>query len=800
MAPKNGSRRRATLATWVGSVVCAVGICGTVGGTASAVGSAASGDGSVEVPLHSVTTDLTLVGASSAGVAVQQSPVIRDVDSNGAVYTGALGGTLTRDPVINAALTYRFPGQVSVHGVVGDSVGWSEFAFGAGHQIYTAHRLDLTTGVDVEDGEMPLPEVFTGNGWLSANAGYLEPPTPGNPDGINWFHRPLVRYTPGGGTDGVMGSATLLDEGEDEVAIAADTASALVATADDEQTSPRLYHLDLISFGTGAVQRLLDTPEVISSVALSQDTLAWDTQAAGAARQIHQRSRTSSASTSYTETNAHADGASLALGSDGVGYLVDDPAGTFLRVVDGSSARRVDLPLGGSGLAAVGGAFLTATGGPVDTAGVYRIEGTTVTRAATVPSGVFRVQALAFSNSRLYYADWSKNDLPGLPVWRHTVSGEGTPELSAASLLTPRADTPEGPTGPQISFSAGRGVISVPGKSHRWRLIDRGVTTAFVQQRRVPTDYGPDFVDATAKTSGPYTLIGGQVFRADGELVYTEPRPGRSGGPDDLFGSTILYSRVTHHDRAEVWLVDARKGRRVLLNRQLCSDPVMVAIWADSVAWLNCAETAVTVQNLTTKTIRRVPSGSGDGYVNQLLLGEGTLVWLVNDGPRGLDLTTPTSTPVALTGPADAILLDDHRVARQLSAAAGAGVQLDRLPFAGAYRPRLIGRLGPLGFSPNADGRADAWRPQFDVTKPLSGATLRITQPRSGRVVRTLEGTAPDGSIRDLVWDGRTGAGATAATGTYRWTLSGAAADGDGPLISANGAMTITGTVELNRN
>jgi hypothetical protein len=198
--------------------------------------------------------------------------------------------------------------------------------------------------------------------------------------------------------------------------------------------------------------------------------------------------------------------------------------------------------------------------------------------------------------------------------------------------------------------------------------------------------------------------------------------------------------------------------------------------------------------------IRQIPTGLNGGAAGvQLTLGEGTAAWLSNEVTHAVDLTSAGSAPVTLAGRTRSMVLDDHRVARQLypaNRALPAPVRIEQLPFTARHRPRLIGTVALLGFTPNGDGKGDVWAPKFDVTKPLTKVSLRITASTTGRVVRTLTTTAPDGSLRGLSWDGRSDRGTKAAPGIYHWRLSGVAGDGDGSLIGANGGA-VSGSIEI---
>jgi len=150
---------------------------------------------------------------------------------------------------------------------------------------------------------------------------------------------------------------------------------------------------------------------------------------------------------------------------------------------------------------------------------------------------------------------------------------------------------------------------------------------------------------------------------------------------------------------------------------------------------------------------------------------------------------------VIMAGNAARIALDGHYLARTV--VDGGQVVVYRVPSAAKKRPRFIGTYAPSGFTPNGDGKADLWTPQFDASKPLRGVTLKILAIKSGKTLRTLTGTAPDGSVRDLTWDGLSGAGRKLPVAMYRWQLIATATDGDGALISASGGKTVSGTVKL---
>ncbi|HST80849.1 MAG TPA: hypothetical protein VLL08_03795 [Kineosporiaceae bacterium] len=751
---------------------------------------------SVPIPQHPVPATLTLLGASVDGVAVQQGAVT-DNPAWSPIYTGPEHTELKVRPLLDPTAT-SYPRTVL--GVTGKTVAWYENLQRAGSQPKAAHRMNLLTGKNQGyDGDIAKPGAFNGESWFSdAVLGHSDFPS-------NW-QRPLRQYHVGT-TDGEIVTDILIPNvaGISGVAMAADESAVLRATVGYGSDEKSHYYLDLVDLESKVVTRLLDTTEMISKVALTKDTIIWASTpedetpdgetsdgetSDGGPITINQRPRAGGPTTAYTETDENADVAHLVGSSVGVGYLVTEPAEpddpdsgptTVLRVVTDFTARDVYLPEGGSGLAAVDDRFLTATGGDQDVAGVYSIDGNLVSRVATVPSASFPPQQWSLSAGRFRYTDQSEPQEPGLPVWERTVTGDRRASFSREQRLTRTA-------GP-IAFSASRGVIAVPGYNGAWQLLDRGEVTAVIEALGTPN------------VSGPYTLIGGKVFRPDGERIYTEPTiDGMTAGRDDLFGSKVIYARIDAAEQAEIWLDDAEGDSHNKLDTipAGCGQDPQVSIWGELAAWASSCGTQITVRNLRTLRTRTVPAPNAG--VDRLFLSEGALTWSdVQD--HVLDLTSPSSVPVTLPDTSRLIAVDDHWVARDVRSRPGdlsPSLQMSPLPFSPAYPPRLIARYAPLGFTPNGDGHRDTWTPEFDLTKPVRAATLKITGYSRSKTLVTLKTTAPDGSVRGFSWDGLSSTGVQLPAGLYRWTLTGRARDGDGALIGTDGAGSAKGTVEIN--
>lgn len=98
------------------------------------------------------------------------------------------------------------------------------------------------------------------------------------------------------------------------------------------------------------------------------------------------------------------------------------------------------------------------------------------------------------------------------------------------------------------------------------------------------------------------------------------------------------------------------------------------------------------------------------------------------------------------------------------------------------------------GFSPNGDGRSDAWAMDVVVAAGTS-IRLDLRGPR-GTLVRNL--LAVEAGPRRLSWDARDGSGVSVPDGRYTWSLSGVDSAGQ-PLVTPSGATTYTGVVWLRR-
>jgi hypothetical protein len=444
------------------------------------------------------------------------------------------------------------------------------------------------------------------------------------------------------------------------------------------------------------------------------------------------------------------------------------------------------------GLAAAGSQFFVAVSGDArTTAGVYAIgAGSTATRVASVGPDRSTVQDVSLSAGRVTYTEFgsSAGDHPRSPVWHRPVTRDvrGRIVLGAEHTAAPGVAVPPSTDLPLISFSAGRGAVL---SGERYRLLDRGVQTAPLDGSTGPL-----------RSSGPFTVLGTRVFRADGTTAMVLNLP---LNPDhsDIFGSRVIYSSgsdVTVQDVAQ----PATRTNPVVVGRigtcdldRVCA--AAVAIRGSTVAW-TALDGTIMIRILPSAAVRVVhPVGTVAG----LRLSEGALTWFTRGTgaaatPRNrywlLDLRSPSSVPVAVPG-LQRVSVDDHLLA---GVGADGRLSVRALPFglSTRYPPRLIGVLAPASFSP--DG-VTTWAPQVDVTKPVRQVALTLR--RAGTVVRVLTGTGPDGSVRDLSWDGTDALGRPAPLGGYTWTLTAVGVDGEGFLTAADARSAVTGRLTVTR-
>ena len=753
---------RAVVAFLLGSAA----VAGHPVGAVAAVGRAVADQ--VRVPLPAASVALTLVGASAEGVAAAQG--VLPPYGNGAFLTGRVGGELTRSEVSGL---WEGPGSPVALGVVDRTLAWYTATSQAGHQVVAARRTDLVTGAVVGQSLPAAPQAYDGDWYYDTPTNVVDLPSA-------WRYALARARAETGECDELIPNVPGVGAGP----LAADGTAVVRAAQLFGGNAGEHATLDLVSLPDRTVHHLGEISGTVTGIGLSGPWVVWAARTDDGTLTVARMPRTGGTVQTYTESDPHADLAHLAAGPAGVGYLVPASRGTVLRVVDGSTARGVDLPLGASGLVAVGAEYMTAVGGPPGTSGVYAVTGQNVRRVATVPGVPGRVSVLAMSGGQLAFTDDADASASGLVVRQRTVPAHGPVQVSPERIKARTASA--------FALSGARLVVRDPTGTGRWLLLDRG--------RRTGTVAGPD---TQPRISGPYVLIAGSVYRPDGRLLWRGPGEAHRlpDGAADVFGPRVVLALGRPDGTTQILLddVDRPHPTRLASVPAGCSG-IQVALWADRVAWTSCNPgPRILVRDLRTGVTRSVLSG--DHLPGRLMLGEGVLVWTTAGAFGGqeehlLDLRSARSTPMPLAGIALATVLDGNRIAHVLGAPAGAGgadsltLSVVPLPITVALPPRVLGSSVAARFA----SHAGVWRPAFDLTAPLRSATLRI-RDAGGRTVATLRGSAPDGAVRDLAWDGRNTRGVRVPHGRYRWTLTGTGEDDGSPLLGLDGSRSVTGTL-----
>ncbi|GAB3257266.1 FlgD immunoglobulin-like domain containing protein [Kineosporia babensis] len=741
--------------------------------------SAQASDNSTPVPLHPTEqVSITLLGGSAEGYAAQ---VAKPVSGGYGIFTSANGEQLVeRQLPVPADRMW----DVTFLGVVGQQLGYV-FDQPGNPTRYEMHRLNVVTGVDAVLGTVTSrPLAFTADSWIGTADGYLVSTRFDNGAATRLAKVPPNSYGFDLTTDGLLAQTSGTD-GE--------------------------THLDLVDFTSGTTERVATEKAGILGYDISPTTITWwRNQTVGEPQPIKIRARSGGPVTTYEETDDWADNAQKVAGSDGIGYVYKSKDNWRLRTVSTSGAvETVVLPDESGSLRADGSRWLFSVGGRGQDAGVYTVEGTTPTRVATVDAPDAPVWGISMAAGRVYYSDNpifdNEDNYPlarptPMHVWSRPVTGLGRPVLGDEVELDYGTAFLPGDPARSMSFSAGRGVVSdqFTGGWFNWRLLDRGRTSATIKQEWSFQPTG-ESDDRYPNLSGPYMISAGHVFDAAGRQIYS--RPGAAAGElftwsgnDDLYGPRLVYTKRAKNGDTDIWLRDLDRPKSKKNPGKLASSKVSspkVTIWGNTVAWQSGGR-ELSVRNLSSSKVRKVKI---TGPLVELTSGEGTLAWNANAKTYTLNLNSAKSVPWAYAAAGRTIRLDDHYLARRVST----GAVVVYRSYAVPYRPRLIGTFAPAGFTPNGDGRADTWTPQFDLSKPVNEVKLTIRSTRTGSTLRTLTGTGPDGSIRDLVFDGRNGAGKALANGSYSWELTAEAKDGEGAAIGIRGEKKITGTLKISK-
>ncbi len=358
-------------------------------------------------------------------------------------------------------------------------------------------------------------------------------------------------------------------------------------------------------------------------------------------------------------------------------------------------------------------------------------------------------------------------DAPGSRVWSRSISGELPGEMN---VFAPRASSGG------LSASDARTIVR--GRSGV-QLFDQG---AFV--RKLPTT---PYVD---QLSGAYYLAdtgrSNEVRRIDGTRVL-------KGYVQSIFGSLAL-KKVSRTSYQVIDVTGASKAVKVTVPQALGGSLDDAQLWGDWILAGTDSEGSVAFNYRTNQTITATgyPIALGDRFALLEQYGDDDdeiVLWDFTD------LAAPTTSVLGTWSDLPWITTDgSHRIA--YNADNDGEIVIHELPGVGTSAPRLLGLIAPTSLN-NAPSSA-SWKPEIDATKALEAGTLTITDSNSN-VVRTIPvDAAPNGSIRNLSWNGRGEDDVRVKPGTYTWTLAVDAADGTGSLVPVDGtASPITGKVKV---
>lgn len=150
----------------------------------------------------------------------------------------------------------------------------------------------------------------------------------------------------------------------------------------------------------------------------------------------------------------------------------------------------------------------------------------------------------------------------------------------------------------------------------------------------------------------------------------------------------------------------------------------------------------------------------------------GAVAFTVDGIRRALDATPPYSTTLPVTSLTDG----KHTLASYLCNATGSVCDSKhpsptRSFTVGRHLHPSIASVSPSRFSPNTDRRRDSTTVSYRLDQ-VQKVAVTVQNASGTRVVTRLLGSALSGGSHTWVWNGRTSAGATAASGTYKVSLA----------------------------
>lgn len=289
--------------------------------------------------------------------------------------------------------------------------------------------------------------------------------------------------------------------------------------------------------------------------------------------------------------------------------------------------------------------------------------------------------------------------------------------------------------------------------------------------------------------SGPYPLVATTTATWVGA-----PLASLKKLPDDVsdnFGTRLLSTSADGAALVVTDLVDAGYRREVPLPDDLPANTVLVSarLWGDRIGatFLTYSVTSESFDVVLTARAGRVAADPAwsDPVTGALTdLGDGLAVVcdLVADDYSAKAWNLVTGELSTLPGAArySYPAVDAGRIAY----ATDTDLVVREIAGTGDSAARVLGIVAPAG----CNAWACDWSLQVDATEPFVRGQL-VIRDAAGQVIRALSTpAAPDGSLRDVTWDGTLEDGSYAPAGTYTWQLSAATADGSGALRAIDGS------------
>ena len=452
------------------------------------------------------------------------------------------------------------------------------------------------------------------------------------------------------------------------------------------------------------------------------------------------------------------DGSSVAFYAPGPGSLWT----MYTMPADGSaSATTIGLDVTApDAVAAPGGGFLVAGRQSPTSFGIYQVQAGQASMFQPIAAAWAQPASVAMSSGRLVFTDTAQAD-PGAALWSlPTTRSGGAITLGGESLLASDASPPA--------------TASLLASDDRTAYIDTPATG-----RQVAVLNG-----ATVERTIPLPSTEEVVALAGDQLLIHAISTSNWWAVNTVTGTqTAVTTTVAALGGRYLYYQGVSKGQLLRLDLTApasATNPVQVRaadgcgmLQGNLIAWgywvaYHCGGTPtknkLEARNTSTKVVVTLQTGQLDQ------IGDGVMLYQSLGVLYSLNLTA-TGHPVTAIG--------------DLGSANGSTLpQLYTLDASGEAAAWLAGddrlHIAPLPITASAPAILDAqpgttlaaggtWHDNLDLSKPVTWKL--VLKSSAGTTVRTLTGTATDGSIR-ATWNGQNTKSVAVAAGTYTWKLT----------------------------